>query len=617
MTTLRGIALFLLMTLGAAEAHGQISVPGGGTPGPGPTVTTKPGRRVPTTSPPPPVREFAPPRPDNVLVIVADDLGVDMIPSYGVGSDLPNVPTIEGMVNDGVRFTNAWSNPTCSPTRATIQTGRYAFRTGIGSIIDLDQSFGQTVDALALDEVTLPEMLDAGTSGRYAHAAIGKWHLGTTGVGGPLAPNMAGYGHYAGALTNLGGGGDYYNWERVENGDAALSTVYVTTQNVDDALAFIHSVPEPWFCYLAFTAPHSPFHEPPAELHGVDLSGDDDRSKYKAMVEALDSEMGRLFAGISGAVLDRTNVLFLGDNGTPGTVMAAGADPTKAKGTVYDGGVHVPLIVTGPAVERTGKVSEALVNTTDIFATIAELAGVDLAATFPTLVHDSVSFAPQLANSAAPSTRTVLLTEQFNPNGAAPPTWPLPCTVPTGFVCQPDIGFGGPGTTTLSICGEALYGITIADLTVAGAPPDASGLLFYGTESNPTPFQGGILVPFPNFTLLGFVTDAFGEYHEEIFGGLGFGSLYYQAFIQDPLQVGGWSVTNAVRADYYPLDRRAIGDGRYKLILNTVSCEEQLYDLSVDPTESSDLLLGTLTPEQQAAHDGLRVLLEQTVVVGS
>lgn len=612
MLSSRCLALVIAALVGASV---DAQVVPGGTLGGGPSVGTsgtlrpkKPG--TPNLGP----RTPAPPNPPNVLVILADDLGVDMVPAYGVGTDLPSLPTLGGLVADGMLFRNVWSNPTCSPTRATIQTGRHGFRNGIGSIVDLVNTFGQTIDGLPLDEVILPEMLDEGTGGRYAHAAIGKWHLGTA-DGGLLAPNVAGYDHFAGIMTNFGMKADYYDWPRVENGVETATTTYATTQNVDDALAFIHSAPEPWFCYLAFSAPHGPFQTPPAELHTVDVSSGQPRANYKAMVQAMDTEMGRLFDSISLPVFERTNVMFLGDNGTPGPVVEAGLDATKAKGTLFEGGVNVPLLVRGPAVAVPGSSSNALVHTVDLFATIADFAGVDIDALYPDITFDSVSIAPLLADPAARHPRQFVMTEQFNPNGAPPPVWPLPCDVPSGVFCQPDVGFGGPGSVTLEICGKALFGGTVADLIVTNGPPDAMGLVFSGPESNPIPFQGGTLVPFPNFIISAFTTDAFGSYTGTVTGGLGFGSLFHQVFVEDLAQPSGWAVSNAIDAQFLPTDRRAILDGRFKLVINTVSCSEQLYDLASDPTESNDLLVGVLTPPQQAAYDALRANLEQLVVI--
>jgi arylsulfatase A-like enzyme len=214
------------------------------------------------------VAKKALPGPGNVLLILADDVGVDGIGAYGVGGDLPHTPRLDQLAAGGVLFRNAWANPVCSPTRATIQTGRYSIRTGIGWIAEP----APTLIGLPLSEVTLPEMLDLGTGGAWAHAAFGKWHLGDgPDVGGVFAPNLAGYYHFEGTLGNVT---DYYDWTKVENGVVTQETgTYALSDQVDSALDWIATAPEPWFCYVAFNSAHSPWHAPPPDLHSVDLSG--------------------------------------------------------------------------------------------------------------------------------------------------------------------------------------------------------------------------------------------------------------------------------------------------------------------------------------------------------
>jgi arylsulfatase A-like enzyme len=186
----------------------------------------------------------------------------------------------------------------------------------------------------------------------------------------------------------------------------------------------------PWFCYLAFHAPHAPLHEPPAELHHVvvDAAPKDrignagrDRQLFRAMVEALDTEIGRVLDGL-GDALDSTTVIVIGDNGTKASVASAPFDAQHAKGSVYEGGVLVPLIVAGPSVSRRGSVSDALVHAVDVFATVAELAGVALEAALPGVELDSQSLVPYLQDPARASRRDVLYTELFEPNGFGPRT---------------------------------------------------------------------------------------------------------------------------------------------------------------------------------------------------
>ena len=346
------------------------------------------------------------PRAQNVLLIVVDDLGVDNVGVYAEGGDLPPTPHIDALAADGVLFRNCWANPVCSASRATILTGRYGFRTGVVHAIP-------QCPELPLAEWTIPEVLDLSPGLGVAHAAIGKWHLGDT-VGGASSPNLHGFGRYEGALP--GGIDSYYAWPETLDGTTATNTTYVTTETVDDALAWIGGQSGPWFLYLAFNAPHVPFEAPPAALHTQRLPPeewfDQPRPYYKAVVEALDTELGRLLAGIPPRVRAQTTVVFVSDNGTPYFATAPPFDPDHAKATLYEGGVNVPLIVSGAGVVSPGRECAALVNTTDLFATALELAGVDLATGLPGgLVHDSVSLVPYLVDAEQPPLRSTVYAE--------------------------------------------------------------------------------------------------------------------------------------------------------------------------------------------------------------
>jgi len=342
---------------------------------------------------------------DNVLIVVADDLGVDHVAAYGEGTTVPATPNIDALAARGVLFRNAWAYSTCSPTRACVNTGRYAFRTGVGTP-------GATLSA---EETSLPEVLDAAGAG-YAHAWIGKWHLGRM----SSHPTDAGWSHFAGLLT--GRVTDYYRWTRVVNGQSSTSTTYATTQIVDDALAWIGATSGPWICVVAFNAPHDPFHAPPAALHSQSLQGLDPTIDpfpfYQAAVEAMDSEMGRLLSSL-GTELARTNVIFLGDNGTPRAVSRSPFEGDHAKGTPYEGGVGVPFVVAGPAVNSPGREVQSLVSAVDLLATCADLIGVEVRMPWRRL--DSESFAPQLRDPTASASRQVLYAESFD-NGADPLT---------------------------------------------------------------------------------------------------------------------------------------------------------------------------------------------------
>lgn len=561
-----------------------------------------------------PVKATRPPNPaGNILILLADDLGVEELAAYGVGPAPAPTPTLDQIAASGVLFRNVWSQPTCSPTRATIQTGRYGFRTHIGSVINAFAS----APALPLSEVTLPEMLDLGTGGRYAHAAIGKWHLGSAQVGGDLAPNLAGYSHFAGSME--GQLQHYQFWRRVVNGSVSTSTRYATTACVNDALSWIRRQVGPWLCVVNFQAPHAPFHRPPAGLHTQALPGTEPSAIcsdpgtspqpfYKAMVQALDTEIGRLLERLPPGELARTTVIFLGDNGTDPCVARAPYAPNN-KGTLFEGGVRVPLLVAGYGVTGRGP-SDALVNTSDLFATVAELAGVDLAATLPGVTLDSISFVPSLADPAQGS-RQWIYADSFSMNGAGNPPPVLAC--PVGGVCQPSIGFDGPGDAVLTSCGSPLYGLYGANLVpwrLTGAPPGAPIWLVIGPYAPAWNATLGAEVVSPVPAYLGsFSADPAGEFQGAIWTPSASAERHYQVVVLDHSEPTGYSVSNALRMDLLPTHMRAARGARYKL-LRSDPCHEALYDLASDPFEHTDLLAGPLPAEALAAHAELAAVLD-------
>lgn len=353
--------------------------------------------------------------PPNVLVVVLDDVSAYELPCYGLPGAEAQTPRLDQLAQQGVLFERAWSYPICSPTRAALLTGRYGFRTGIGANINKNATVG-----LGREEVFLPELLRNHAPHPYSDIALGKWHIGTANTGGVLAPNVAGFGSYSGVLHNLVGEENYYTYELTEDGEQSLiEEPYLTTQQVDSALSFIRETPEPWYCHLALTAPHEPWHAPPSDLHHTPIfpTFDVKRSMFIAMLEAADTELGRLWDSLDPEVRSRTTFIVLGDNGTHGPAVGDGIDPTHAKGSLYEGGVHVPLLVTGRGVADPGRREPALVHVVDVYATVAELAGIPKLAPPGATGVDSVSMVPYLRAGGAPSQRQFLFTERFGPNG--------------------------------------------------------------------------------------------------------------------------------------------------------------------------------------------------------
>ncbi|MEC3908148.1 sulfatase-like hydrolase/transferase [Tamlana sp. 2201CG12-4] len=335
------------------------------------------------------------PQQPNILLIIADDMGLDACPGYPIGSIKPNMPNLKKLMDTGVKFTNVWSNPTCSPTRAGILTGKYGLRTGVL----------QAGNNLSTSETSLQSYINTKTNSTYSQAIIGKWHLSNN----ASHPNNMGIPHYVGLLG--GSVQSYYNWTLTENGQQSNSTAYTTTKFTDLAIDWIGQQSKPWFLWLAYNAPHTPFHLPPANLHFQGALASDQASidanplpYYMAALEALDTEMGRLINSMTDEEKENTIVIFIGDNGTPNQV-AQEYNSRRVKGTVYQGGVNVPMIVSGKDVIRINDTENALINSTDLFATIANLAGVNTLE-----INDSQSFKALLKDTDT-SKRNYIYTE--------------------------------------------------------------------------------------------------------------------------------------------------------------------------------------------------------------
>jgi arylsulfatase A-like enzyme len=546
---------------------------------------------------------LAPPAPaqqPNILLMIADDLGVDRVGAYAAVPDPGHTPVIDALAADGVLFRNAWSNPTCPPTRAGILTGRQPRSTGFCAT-----NFWNTPTELPLAESALPELLPP----EYRSAAVGKWHMGSLKVSGWLHPLLQGFEHFRGSMTifDASTGDSYSDFTKVIDGTSFVPTTnYATTDQVDDALDLIDGWgAEPWFLWLAFHAPHAPFHKPPASLHtfgslpnpvGLNIP-----VHMKAMAEAMDTEIGRLLDSLDPSVRANTIVLFVGDNGTDKLATTAPFLPSHAKGTVYQGGVNVPLIASGPGIAR-GAECQALVSTTDLHATILELAGAATAAN-----TDSVSLVPYFTDPGLPSLRATVYTEVFLPNGNGPYTSraralrdgryklmqvfgssafptevhlfdllldpfelddllasPLDDDQQVAYASlaaglaepqQPWLAMsytGMPGTLglpTLSGAGSLLAGEAFT-LTLAGTVPAAFAGLVVGTQNLHLGLKGGVLAPDPAI-VVSLVTGPAGSL--AVSGhwppGIPPGTpILFQAWIDDPGALFGWSGSNGLAA---------------------------------------------------------------------
>ena len=332
----------------------------------------------------------------NVLLIIGDDLGVDALNGYELGDIAPYTPHLDSLRESGLNFTNAWSSPVCTPTRAGIMSGKYGSKTGVKTAPgNLDTTHISIFNALK------------DLNPNFSTSAIGKWHVSKPITS--LHPTWHGVDHYMGILG--AGWPAYDDWDKTENGLTTNSTEYATSYFTQNAINWMDVQTEPWMLWMAHIAPHTPYHNPPAYMHSQP-STNSAFKKYMAMIESLDYEVGRLLDAMTPIQKANTTIIFIGDNGTPENVLQD-YEQDRGKESLYQGGVHVPMFVSGYGVSRIGETEEALVNVIDIYATILELEGLDL----PGGRYNSLSFKHLLEGSLG-ATRKYNLSE-LDTNGVS------------------------------------------------------------------------------------------------------------------------------------------------------------------------------------------------------
>ena len=525
-------------------------------------------------------------RPD-ILFILMDDVGIDQMTAFGWGGIVkPSTPNIDLLADAGVKFSNAWAMPECSPSRAAIFTGRYPLRTGVESAL-VENMLPQS--QVSPNEVTLPRVL---AHAGYTTAMVGKYHLGNfRNPSGDCSPATRGWDFFSGNLgadppsidvqagiadgpesfvcgfdqrptpgacyfaddscrpelngkACLDAGGifvagvgcqspppdavdfsstrfnGYYVWPKVtiegalppESGPGQCTSVadadcmpgdnlactttsrsYMTVDQTDGSVAWWKAQTKPRMLTVSYNATHTPFQQPSGELlskAGLDLDNDIDIDRLScnpavtlpnirqtrlisnAMFEGMDIAIGRLLEDLNLATLnpertritslhlDNTLLVIAGDNGTFGTAVKPPFSPERSKGTVYETGVLVPLIVAGDLVKEPGRTVDALVNVADLFELFAEAAGVDVRD--PDVVPashrlDSRPLLPYLTNPAQPDIRRFNFTQLGTGFFQTPLTAPdPPASVPQrNWPCV----LGSSASLDLAgICVESLIG---------------------------------------------------------------------------------------------------------------------------------------------------------------
>ena len=484
----------------------------------------------------------------NILLVVADDVGVDQLASFGFGGiDPPAVPTIDSLANDGVRFANTWSMPTCSATRVALMTGKYPTRTNVNTaIVSVDLANSQ----MSPYENSLPNVL--ARSG-YVNGYVGKIHASGSDVnpanyplgdetmvrlgwdyfagyldGGPrpidvraglsnladdAAPFTCGFipkssqhplGADSGACYTADGacaeignneqssagkrcldaGGildpnqscaaeapayvdfsrhnAYYTAELIEADRLGARRVAVddvrtrkhrTALETDLAINWLQqqTSDRPWMLTVGFSAAHAPLQPVPDDMipgaeplsSGIDCTETRDvRPLMDQNVSAIDAEFGRLLEaagvmirGTDGGLrydpASNTVVAFVGDNGSLGTTVKAPFSLLRAKATVYQGGIWIPMLVTAPNIDMPGRRIDALTNIIDLYALFTHLGGQELTAEAAQR-HDVAPLMPYLKSANTPPQRSI----NFSYSGRnIQNETPAPCVINDLSIC--------------------------------------------------------------------------------------------------------------------------------------------------------------------------------------
>lgn len=332
------------------------------------------------------------PNKPNIIFIMADDLGnADL--SYR-GSEI-KTPNIDKLAQTGAKLELFYGMPVCTPSRASLMTGRYAMRYGLQTLV----IFPNHKYGLATDERTLPQALKQADYDTYM---VGKWHLGHADK--KYWPQNRGFDHFYG---NVVGEVDYFtkdrggviDWQR--NGKFLQEKGYHTTQITDEAVKLIENQDkkQPFFLYMAFLAPHAPYQAPQEYIDRYSNIKDPQRRTYAGMVTAMDDAIGRVIDTLeTKEIRDNTLIVFATDNGGATSSLfatgarspeereeeglEAGATPpainqpyNKGKGSLYEGGVRSVAFMNYPNKIKAGTTINEPLHMVDIYPTVVNIAG--------------------------------------------------------------------------------------------------------------------------------------------------------------------------------------------------------------------------------------------------
>jgi arylsulfatase A len=341
--------------------------------------------------------------PPNVVIILADDLGVECLSCYG-GTSL-KTPNIDKLVTQSMRFTRCFSNPYCSPSRASLLTGRYPFKNGLKTVLDTKQK--EDVYLHPDQPSFARELKQAG----YATGLVGKWHMSLE--------------HKHNTINEFGF--DQYQTWRIFDDKGEKTTKFWTPYLIRNGVVIADQIKErygpdvdlefyldfiktsvqkkqPFLAYYATCLPHFPWEPTPDskdQSYREKVIGKKGNPKYfPDMVAYLDKQVGLIMKSLDDQkIADNTIVIFLADNGTDRDLVNTWGDGKQVKGgkgTMTDRGTHVPLSVRWTGHIKAGSTCDNLVDFSDLFPTICDLT---LTAR-PKIEMSGRSFATQLYGNA-------------------------------------------------------------------------------------------------------------------------------------------------------------------------------------------------------------------------
>ena len=305
----------------------------------------------------------------NIVIILTDDQGYADV-SYNPHSP-PEVstPNIDALAHSSIICTQGYtSGHVCSPTRAGLMTGRYQQRFGI-------YTAGEGGSGVPLDEVFIPQRLKPAG---YVSGALGKWHLGLT---EEYHAMNRGFDEFYGFMGR--GAHPYFDHSDMDHPIyRGLKPIkeegYLTTRITEEAVGFVNRhKEEPFFLYVAYNAVHAPPEAPEEDIRKV--TGDETRDTLMAMIKHLDMGVGEIVNALKKHdIFDNTLLIFLTDNGGSGAMNANNAPLRGFKQMDYEGGIHVPFLVSWPAQLEGGKKCDVPMWSTDLFATALDAAGLPM-----------------------------------------------------------------------------------------------------------------------------------------------------------------------------------------------------------------------------------------------